>query len=63
LRAYTEGVAYAGFLDGEVGVLRPGMLADLVLLDRDLFAIAPELIREARVTATVVGGRVVYERR
>jgi hypothetical protein len=63
LRAYTAGVAYAGFLDGEVGVLRPGMLADITLLDRDLFAIAPEQIRDARVVATVVGGRVVYERR
>ena len=62
LRAYTAGVAYAGFAERRVGVLRPGMLADLVLLDRDLFRSAPEAIAEARVRATVVGGRVVYER-
>lgn len=63
LRAYTAGVAYAGFMDARLGVLRPGMLADLVLLDRDLFRIAPETINQARVRATIVGGRVVCERR
>jgi predicted amidohydrolase YtcJ len=62
LRAYTWGVAYAGFRDDRIGVLRPGMLADLVLLDRDLFRVAPETIHEARVRATIVGGRVVFER-
>lgn len=63
LRAYTGAVADAGFMEGRVGVLRPGMLADLVLLDRDLFRIRPETIPEARVRATVVGGRIVYRRR
>jgi predicted amidohydrolase YtcJ len=61
LRAYTVGVAHAGFAEGRVGVLRAGMLADVVLLDRDLFRVAPEELGEARVRATVVGGRVVYE--
>ena len=63
LRAYTSGVAYAGFMEPRVGVLRPGMLADIVLLDRDLFGVPPETISQARVRATVVGGRLVYERR
>lgn len=62
LRAYTAGVAYAGFAEDRAGVLRPGMQADLVLLDRDLFRIPPEQISRARVRATVVGGRVVYRR-
>jgi len=62
LRAYTAGVAYAGFTEDRAGVLRPGMQADLVLLDRDLFRISPEQINRARVRATVVGGRVVYRR-
>lgn len=61
LRAYTAGVAYAGFMEQRAGVLRPGMLADLVLLDRDLFRIHPEAINRARVRATVVGGRIVYQ--
>lgn len=62
LRAYTVGVARAGFQDYRVGALRPGMLADLALLDRDLFRIAPETIDQVQVRATVVGGRVVYQR-
>lgn len=62
LRAYTSGVAWAGFRERRVGVLRPGMLADIVVIDRDLFRIAPESIGEAKVLVTVVGGRVVYER-
>jgi hypothetical protein len=63
LRAYTAGTAYAGFLDDEVGVLRPGMLADVTLLDRDLFTVPAESLGTARAQATVVGGRVVFERR
>ena len=62
LRAYTAGVAYAGFAEDRAGVLRGGMQADLVLLDRDLFRTPPEQISRARVRATVVGGRVVYRR-
>ena len=60
LRAYTAGVAYAGFMDARVGVLRPGMLADIVLLDRDLFGMSPTSLNQARVRATIVGGRIVF---
>jgi hypothetical protein len=63
LRAYTSAVAWAGFQDADVGRIREGMLADLTLFDRDLFRIAPEQIEHARVRATIVGGRVIYERR
>jgi predicted amidohydrolase YtcJ len=62
LRAYTSGGAYAAFREREVGTLAPGMLADLVLIDRDLTRVAPESIRDARVMLTMVGGRVVYDR-
>ncbi|HEU4698397.1 MAG TPA: amidohydrolase [Gemmatimonadales bacterium] len=61
LRAYTAGNAYAVFAERERGVLRPGMLADLVLLDRDLSAIPPEQIRDAQVRTTIAGGRVIYQ--
>ncbi len=43
------------------GVLAAGRLADLVVLDRDIRTMAPSTIREARVTTTIVGGRVVFE--
>jgi predicted amidohydrolase YtcJ len=62
LRAYTTGGAYAAFREKELGALAPGMLADLVLLDRDITRVAPETIRDARVMLTMVGGRVVYDR-
>jgi predicted amidohydrolase YtcJ len=60
LRAYTTVAAYASFEENSKGMLKPGMLADLVLLDRDLTTIAPESIRDARVLKTIVGGKVVY---
>jgi predicted amidohydrolase YtcJ len=62
LRAYTIGSARASFDENRKGSLIRGKLADLVLIDRDLTKIAPESIRDARITMTVVGGRVVYER-
>ncbi|HVT39526.1 MAG TPA: amidohydrolase [Gemmatimonadaceae bacterium] len=62
LRAYTAGGAYAGFADDERGVLKKGMLADFVMIDHDLTAIAPVKIRDAKVLLTVVGGRPVFER-
>lgn len=63
LRAYTRSAAFAGFQDKDLGVLRAGMLADVVVLDRDLSKVAPETIADAHVQFTVVGGRVVFERK
>jgi predicted amidohydrolase YtcJ len=61
LHAYTLGSAYAAFAEKEKGTISPGKLADLVVLSDDLFAIAPEKIKDAHVTLTVVGGKVVYQ--
>ena len=62
LRAHTSGSARAGFMEKEVGMLAPGMLADLVLIDRDITRIPPETIRDAHVVLTMVGGRIVHDR-
>jgi predicted amidohydrolase YtcJ len=62
LRGYTYEAAYASFEEDRKGTIRPGMLADLVLLDRDLTTIPPETIRNAKVLKTIVGGRVVHSR-
>jgi predicted amidohydrolase YtcJ len=62
LRAYTVNAAYASFDEGRKGTLAPGRLADFVMLDRNLFEIAPDAIRDARVVLTVVGGRAVVKR-
>ena len=61
LRAYTYEDAYAVFGEEHRGMLRPGYLADIVLVDRDLTRIPPVEIQNAVIRATVVGGRVVYE--
>jgi predicted amidohydrolase YtcJ len=61
IEAYTMGSAYAEFSEKEKGSLTPGKLADIVVLDSDLWAIAPEKLNEVKVRYTVVGGRVVYE--
>jgi predicted amidohydrolase YtcJ len=42
-------------------VLTAGRLADVVVIDRDIRAIAATTIREARVVTTIVGGKVVFE--
>ncbi|GAA3398402.1 amidohydrolase [Streptomyces roseoviridis] len=59
LAAYTAGSAHAGGHD-DAGSLRPGHLADLVVLDRDILTAPPEEIAEARVEQTFVGGVRVY---
>jgi predicted amidohydrolase YtcJ len=43
-------------------MLKPGYLADLVILDRDLTRIAPPTIGQAKVLTTLVGGKLVYRK-
>jgi predicted amidohydrolase YtcJ len=62
LQAYTSGNAYGVFAEKSRGKLAPGYLADIALIDRDLTRIPPEGIEQARVTATVVGGKLVYSK-
>ncbi len=61
LEAYTTGSAYADFAERDKGQLKPGMLADFVILDRDLTKIPPKEILGTKVLGTVVGGKTVYE--
>jgi predicted amidohydrolase YtcJ len=60
LAAFTAGSAYANHLD-ETGTLAVGMLADLAILDRDLFDPGSGPIGETRVLATFVDGVAVHE--
>ncbi|MFL6227828.1 MAG: amidohydrolase [Pyrinomonadaceae bacterium] len=61
VRAYTVGSAFAEFTDDVKGTLAPGKLADLVIIDRDIFKIDPVEIEKAKVTTTIMDGRIVYE--
>ena len=55
------GSAFAEFEEKEKGKLAPGMLADFVVLDRDVTAASAEKVLETKVLRTVVGGKTVYE--
>jgi hypothetical protein len=61
ITAYTAGSAFAEFEDKEKGKLVAGMLADFVVLDRDLTSSSPEKLWGAKVLRTVVGGKTVFE--
>lgn len=62
LRAYTYGSAYGAFEENIKGTLSPGKLADIAVLDTDLFSTEPEQWLKAYVDLTLVGGKVVFER-
>jgi len=62
LKGFTWNGAYAEFSEKSKGSLEAGKLADLVVLDQNLFKIAPEKIKDARVILTVVGGKIIYDR-
>ena len=63
IAAYTSGSAFAEFEEKEKGTLAPGMLADFVVLDRDITAVVPEKVLATRVLRTVVGGKTVFEQK
>ena len=61
IAAYTTGSAFAEFAEKQKGTLMPEMLADFVVLDRDITKVTPPEILNTRVLRTVVGGKTVYE--
>jgi predicted amidohydrolase YtcJ len=60
LDAITVGAAYANRLDATTGSIEPGKLADLAVLDRDLFDPGAGPVGDASVLATFVEGVVVH---
>jgi predicted amidohydrolase YtcJ len=61
LAGYTAGSAWVNQLEGETGTIEVGKLADLAVLDRDLFALPSSEISSARVVATFAEGSLVHE--
>jgi hypothetical protein len=61
IAGYTTGAAFAEFAEKDKGMLAPGMLADFVILDRDITAVQPASVLGTKVLRTVVGGKTVYE--
>jgi predicted amidohydrolase YtcJ len=60
IAGFTMGSAYVNHLDDRTGSIEEGKLADLVIVDRDLFAHPVDEIADASVELTLVGGERVY---
>lgn len=63
LKSMTIWPAYAAFQEKEMGSIAPGKYADFVMLDRDIMDVPADQILGARVIATWLGGKAVYERK
>lgn len=60
VEAYTMGSAYAEFQEMKKGSIAPGKLADFVILSDNIFTIDPAAIKNVKIVATFVGGKLVY---
>ena len=60
IEAYTYWGAYTNFMENSTGTLEQGKLADIVVLDSDIFSLSPEDINKAKVVATYLEGKRVF---
>ena len=58
---YTMGAAIASGQENDLGSLTPGKLADLIVLDQDIFTVPPEQIYTTKVVMTIFNGRIVHQ--
>lgn len=61
IKYYTNGSAYAQFMENRKGIIRSGYLADIVIIDKDLLTIPENEIMQAKIDYTIVGGKIVYQ--
>jgi predicted amidohydrolase YtcJ len=61
VQGYTIDAAYAGHLEKSEGSLETGKVADVIMLDRNIFEVDPHTIDQTKVVLTIVGGQIVYE--
>ena len=61
LRAYTHGGAWAEGAETRKGIIRPGMLADLALVDTDLTRANAAALKDTQARLTLLGGEVVWD--
>ena len=60
LHAYTQGSAYACRIEDQLGMIEPGMLADLVVLNRDPTNLPPDEVAEISIDSVFVDGKLDY---
>jgi predicted amidohydrolase YtcJ len=61
LHAYTVGAAYAGNAEHRMGKLSVGYLADLIVLDQDIFSMDPDGLLTIQPSGTMIGGEWVWQ--
>ena len=62
LRSYTYGSAYGAGREDELGTLEAGKFADIIVIDRDLFAVDESELINATVEVTIMDGNIIYEK-
>jgi predicted amidohydrolase YtcJ len=60
IKGYTTGAAYAANQEHQLGKLKEGYLADMIILEKNLFELEPREIREIRPLGTILGGELVF---
>ena len=63
LRTMTLDAAYGSFAEAEKGSIEVGKLADLVVLSQDILSVPDDALMNTEVLATIVDGKLLYERR
>ena len=61
VKLFTVNAAKACYQENDMGMIKNGMRADLVVLNENIFEIDPETIKDVKVLKTITGGRTVYE--
>lgn len=62
IRCYTELSAYASFDEKQKGKLAVGYLADITVMEDDLFMMEPDDLKDAKVYMTIMGGTITYQK-
>ena len=61
IEGYTIEAAYSGHREKTEGSIEAGKVADVIIVDRNVFEIATHTIHQTKVVFTIVGGKIVYE--
>lgn len=62
VEAFTVGAAYAQFMEDEIGMIKSGMRADFIVIDRDIFTVPSKEIAGIQVLQTVLNGKTVFSK-
>lgn len=62
VKLFTKNAAYASYTEKENGTIEKDKWADLVVLEKDIYSIDPDKIKDTKVDMTIVAGNIVYER-